>query len=118
MHWDAKYWTLIVQKYGILIHNWPYHYAPFKDLSKGTSSLPRLEMLWLSWKIGQTCFREATAAELEQFSADGLFDQPTRARRKDAGVMRGRRRDPETRSKRLKVKYFKTPATVPEGADD
>ena len=38
MHWDDKYWTLVVKQYGVLVHGWPHHYAPFQDLSTGTSS--------------------------------------------------------------------------------
>ena len=119
MHWDRKYWTIIVKGYGLIVENWPYQYVPFCDLSSGTGSLARLEMLWLMWKMGTTHFRHATAEELDGFGAAGLLDVPVRERRRsDYDVVRGRQRDPATRSKRLRMKVIKTPAVVPEEADD
>ena len=119
MHWDAKYWTLVVEKHRVLIENLPYHYVPLTDLNRASGSLARLEMRWLLWKIGATRFRQATSAELERLAEEGWFDHPSRLQpRSDKGAVRRHRQDPETRSKRLRQKVIKTPRVVPDGADD
>ncbi|TFK79680.1 hypothetical protein K466DRAFT_648836 [Polyporus arcularius HHB13444] len=117
MHWTSFH-RGVTLKYGVLIEDWPLDIVPFGDLSKTTSSLVLLEMLWLRWKIGKTYFREATLEEMAALWASGAFAKPVRPRRSDYCVVRGQHRDPETRSKRVKPKTIKCPPTVPEGADD
>ncbi|RPD58710.1 hypothetical protein L226DRAFT_548358 [Lentinus tigrinus ALCF2SS1-7] len=117
MHYDT-YWTHIVCQYGVVIDGWPEDLLPFCDPSRGSSSLARLEMLWIRWKRRSTGFRYATETEMDAFRTAGLFDRPARKRRSDYDVVRGRRRDPETRSKRLKFRVIKSARVVPEGADD
>ena len=117
MHYDT-YWTHIVSQYGVIIDDWPWDLLPFCDPSRGSSSLARLEMLWIRWKRRSTGFRHATPAEMDAFRLAGLFEKAVRKRRSDYDVVRGRRRDPETRSKRLKDKVIKSACVVPESADD
>ncbi|KAI0705311.1 hypothetical protein C8T65DRAFT_577747 [Cerioporus squamosus] len=116
MSWNSFY-PRVTQKYGVLIDGWPLEFIPFKDLSKSTSSLPILEMLWLRWKVGQTFFRKATLEEMSALEAMGAFAKPKRARRSDFCVVRGQHRNPKTRSKRVKRKTIKCPPTVPDDAD-
>lgn len=115
MHYKT-YWPHIVQKYGVLVENWPES-LPFGDPSTTSGSLASLELLWIQWKVRTTGFRHASAAELAAFTASGLFDRPVRKPRSDYDVVRGRRQNPDTRSKRLRMKVIKTPAVVPDGAD-
>ncbi|TFK79665.1 hypothetical protein K466DRAFT_605968 [Polyporus arcularius HHB13444] len=117
MHYKT-YWLHIVQKHLVLVDRWPVELIPFCDPSRASGSLAVLELLWIRWKRRATGFRHATAAEMAAFEAAGLFDRPARKRRSDYDVVRGRRRDPATRSKKLRMKVVKTPAVVPDGADD
>lgn len=117
MHYKT-YWPHIVQKYGIVVDRWPVELVPFGDPGSATGSLALLELLWIRWKVRTTGFRHATAAELAAADAAGFFDRPVRKRRSDYDVVRGRRRDPATRSKKLRMRVIKTPAVVPDGADD
>ncbi|EIW56166.1 uncharacterized protein TRAVEDRAFT_66236 [Trametes versicolor FP-101664 SS1] len=117
MHWGT-YWSHIVARHGVCIEGWPHELVPFRDLSGATSSLVRLELLWLRWKVGTTRFREVGAEEMERLEAVGLFARTARPRRADAGLIRGRRRDPATRSKRLGPYTIKSALIVPDGADD
>ena len=117
MHYKT-YYVHIVHKYGVLIDHWPSDLVPFCDLSGASSKLAHLELLWLRWKVRATVFRHASTGEMAAFAAMGLFERPERKRRADYDVVRGSRRDPETRSKRLRVRTVKTPAVVPDGADD
>ena len=105
-------------KYGVLIEGCPLDLIPFEDLSKSSSSLPVLEMLYLRWKSGATCFRQATPEEMLGLEGSGAFAKPLRARRLDYNVVRGQHRNPKTRSKRVKPKTIKCPPMVPEGADE
>ncbi|RDX39909.1 hypothetical protein OH76DRAFT_1490739, partial [Lentinus brumalis] len=112
------YWPHIVHKYSILVDRWPVDLLPFGDPGSVSGSLVLLELLWIRWKRRATGFRHASASELAAFDAAGLFAAPVRKRRADYDVVRGRRRDPATRSKKLRMKVVKTPAVVPDGADD
>ncbi len=117
MHYKT-YWPHVVQKYRIVVDRWPLELLPFGEPSSVSGSLALLELLWIRWKRRATGFRHATAAEIAAFEAAGVFDKPARRRRSDYDVARGRRRDPATRSKKLRMRVIKTPAVVPDGADD
>ncbi|OSC97083.1 hypothetical protein PYCCODRAFT_1377920 [Trametes coccinea BRFM310] len=108
MKWST-YWRDIVYEHAVAVEGWPDD-IPFENLSSATSSLARLELLCVKWMVGTTRFRSVPLEELDLMGLAGKFDRtkPVRPPRADDGLIRGRRRDPEKRSKRLRPYYIKS----------
>lgn len=118
MRW-SQYWRDIVNEHLVVIEGWPED-IPFRNVSDATGSLAKLELLCVRWIVGSTCFRKVSFEEHDEMIKAGVFlrTQPMRVVRADDGLIRGRRRDPEKRSKKLCWYAIKSDLVVPEGADD
>lgn len=118
MKWST-YWRDIVNEHLVIVEGWPAD-IPFRNVSHATGSLAKLELLCVKWLVGATRFRHVSFEEHDEMIKAGVFlrTKPMRRIRADNGLIRGRRRDPAKRSKKLRLYAIKSSLTVSDSADE
>ncbi|KAI0038650.1 hypothetical protein FA95DRAFT_1567625 [Auriscalpium vulgare] len=92
MDYTPSYFRRIVERCGVAVFGWPTHVVPFCNLSRATSSVPKLRTLLAYWESGHADFYRLTPAELAHLSACY-----------EAALQRGEITEPSARKRRNDV---------------